>query len=216
MFRINLLIQRNYYTFVRKNNIDVNNYKMNDRLSQFMRAENLTAAKLAEILQIQPSGISHLLSGRNKPNFDFIARMLRMFPDLNPDWLINGDASMYRQDVSKETNKNYTSDLLSFPITNTQVDAISDLQDINNEVITSKTNVMAEVKLDNQDFANCEPSTSDDPTPIQTTDNPMEKNHSTANDQKVEEKKLSPNINTVEKVLIFYSDRTFTAYDPKN
>lgn len=71
--------------------------EMNERLAQFMRSEQLTAAKLAEIVQVQPSSISHLLSGRNKPNFEFVSRMLRMFPELNPDWIINGIGSMYRR-----------------------------------------------------------------------------------------------------------------------
>lgn len=75
---------------------------MNERLAQFMRAEQLTAAKLAEIVQVQPSSISHLLSGRNKPNFDFIARMLRMFATLNPDWLINGIGEMYRTEKAEK------------------------------------------------------------------------------------------------------------------
>lgn len=70
--------------------------EMNDRLALFMRSEQLTAAKLAEIVQVQPSSISHLLSGRNKPNFEFVSRLMRMFPELNPDWLINGIGTMYR------------------------------------------------------------------------------------------------------------------------
>ncbi len=68
---------------------------MNQRLEQLMRAEGLTSAKFAEILSVQPSSISHLLSGRNKPNFDFIARLLTMFPSVNPRWFINGEGEMY-------------------------------------------------------------------------------------------------------------------------
>lgn len=68
---------------------------MNHRLEQFMKAEKLTSAKFAEILSVQPSSISHLISGRNKPNFDFIAKLLLMFPQLNPRWVINGQGDMY-------------------------------------------------------------------------------------------------------------------------
>lgn len=68
---------------------------MNQRLEQLMKAERLTSAKFAEILSVQPSSISHLLSGRNKPNFDFIAKLLLMFPTLNPRWIINGQSPMY-------------------------------------------------------------------------------------------------------------------------
>lgn len=68
---------------------------MNSRLEQLMRAENLSSAKLAEILGVQPSSISHLLSGRNNPNFDFISKLLLMFPSINPHWIINGQGDMY-------------------------------------------------------------------------------------------------------------------------
>lgn len=69
---------------------------MNERLAQFMKLEGLTAVKFAEIMEVQPSSISHLLSGRNKPNFDFISRILLRFPQLNPDWIINGIGEVYK------------------------------------------------------------------------------------------------------------------------
>lgn len=68
---------------------------MNTRLEQLMRAENLSSAKFAEILGVQPSSISHLLSGRNNPNFDFISKLFLMFPLINPHWIINGQGDMY-------------------------------------------------------------------------------------------------------------------------
>lgn len=69
---------------------------MKERLAQFLQSEGLTAVKFAEIMEVQPSSISHLLSGRNKPNFDFISRLLLRFPDLNPDWMINGIGEIYK------------------------------------------------------------------------------------------------------------------------
>lgn len=70
------------------------NITMKNRLAEFMRHESLSAAKLAEITGVQPSAISHMLSGRNKPGFDFIARLLDAFPALSPQWLILGKAPM--------------------------------------------------------------------------------------------------------------------------
>lgn len=72
---------------------------MNDRLNKLMRSENLTSAKFAEIMSVQPSSISHLLSGRNKPNYDFIARFMVMFPNVNLKWFINGEGEMYESEV---------------------------------------------------------------------------------------------------------------------
>ena len=61
---------------------------MREKLLNLMKSEQLTASKLAELLDIQPSGISHILGGRNKPSFDLVQKILRRFPQVNPDWLL--------------------------------------------------------------------------------------------------------------------------------
>lgn len=55
-----------------------------------MEKENLSPTKLAEVLKIQPSNISHLLGGRNKPSFELLEKILVAFPHISGDWLING------------------------------------------------------------------------------------------------------------------------------
>lgn len=69
---------------------------MKDRLQQFLEVEQLSPARLADIMGIQRSGLSHILSGRNKPGFDFIQKMLLRFPTLNSEWLITGKGKMYK------------------------------------------------------------------------------------------------------------------------
>lgn len=69
---------------------------MTDRLLQFIKAENLTQSEFAERIGVAGSSISHILSGRNKPGFDFIERMVRSFPALNVEWLITGRGRMYK------------------------------------------------------------------------------------------------------------------------
>lgn len=69
---------------------------MNTRLQQFLDLENLSPARLADIIGVQRSGLSHILSGRNKPSFDFIRRILVKFPRINADWLITGKGKPYK------------------------------------------------------------------------------------------------------------------------
>ena len=69
---------------------------MREKLLILMKNEGLTSSRLAELLGIQPSGISHILGGRNKPSFDFVQKVLRRFPRLNPDWLLLDSEQMYR------------------------------------------------------------------------------------------------------------------------
>ena len=68
---------------------------MNTRLQQFLTLENLSPARLADILGVQRSGMSHLLSGRNKPGYDFILKLCTKFPDLNANWFITGKGKPY-------------------------------------------------------------------------------------------------------------------------
>ncbi len=69
---------------------------MKERIAELLLSEGLSANKFAEIVGVQASGISHILSGRNKPGYDLIAKVLGCFPRISPDWLLLGTGSMYR------------------------------------------------------------------------------------------------------------------------
>ena len=70
------------------------NEEMKDRIAHIIRAKNLTAAEFAIRLGIQPSNISHLLSGRNNPSLDFVRKLKETFPEYNLDWIIFGNGPM--------------------------------------------------------------------------------------------------------------------------
>ena len=73
---------------------------MREKLQQLMNAEQLTGSKLAEYLGIQPSSISHIMGGRNKPSLDFVQKILQRYPRINPDWLLLDSDEMYRPQTS--------------------------------------------------------------------------------------------------------------------
>lgn len=79
---------------------------MNKRIQQFLEIENLSPSKLADMLGLQRSGISHILAGRNKPSYDFILKFLRTFPNINPDWLLMGKGKIYRNGENDQNNQN--------------------------------------------------------------------------------------------------------------
>ncbi|MDR3236184.1 MAG: helix-turn-helix domain-containing protein [Prevotellaceae bacterium] len=70
---------------------------MKERLDAFLRAEHLTPASFAEKMGIQRSGVSHLLSGRSKPGFEFFEKFLKNYPTINIEWLISGRGKMYKE-----------------------------------------------------------------------------------------------------------------------
>ncbi len=77
---------------------------MKDRLQLILQMEKLTPKKFADVLGVRPSTISHLLSGRNNPGYDFITGVLSKFPLISPDWLLLGKGHVYRS----TTNDNVT------------------------------------------------------------------------------------------------------------
>ena len=62
----------------------------NDRLKLIISNSNLTASAFADKINIQPSSISHVLSGRNKPSLELIQKIISNFDNVNYDWLIDG------------------------------------------------------------------------------------------------------------------------------
>ena len=73
---------------------------MNTRLQQFLSAENNTHAQLADTVNVARAGISHILAGRNKPGYEFIAALMKHYPNLNMEWLMLGKGKMYKKDNS--------------------------------------------------------------------------------------------------------------------
>ncbi len=70
---------------------------MRDQLNLFLKKENLTPSELADILEIQRSGLSHILTGRNNPGYDFIKKFTEKFPNVNLQWLITGKGDFYNE-----------------------------------------------------------------------------------------------------------------------
>jgi len=69
---------------------------MKDRILEFLRAENKSSAQMAEEIGVQPSGISHIVSGRNNPSLDFVLKMLDRYKYISVEWLLFGRGEMYK------------------------------------------------------------------------------------------------------------------------
>lgn len=72
---------------------------INERVRMIINSQNLTASAFADKIGVQRSNVSHVLSGRNKPSFEFIEKLLNAFPNVSSDWLIMGKTP------DKPTNK---------------------------------------------------------------------------------------------------------------
>ncbi|MBQ8499358.1 MAG: helix-turn-helix transcriptional regulator [Bacteroidales bacterium] len=70
---------------------------MNTRLKQFLAAENITQSQFADKLEVVRASVSHVLSGRNNPSYEFIKAIMAKYPALNMEWLMFGKGRMYKE-----------------------------------------------------------------------------------------------------------------------
>ncbi len=62
--------------------------KYQRKLQILMKNEGVSQSRLAEMLEVKPSTLSHILAGRNYPGFDMLQKLRRLFPHINADWLL--------------------------------------------------------------------------------------------------------------------------------
>ncbi len=67
--------------------------EIKDRLRMIMESHKLNAGSFADKIGVQRSNVSHVLSGRNKPSFDFVEKLLQAFPRVSAEWLFTGRQS---------------------------------------------------------------------------------------------------------------------------
>ena len=58
----------------------------------------LSASAFADKLGVQRSGLSHLMSGRNKPSLDLVMKITESFPEVDLYWLLNGEGQFPKGD----------------------------------------------------------------------------------------------------------------------
>lgn len=167
---------------------------MKDRITQFLSSEGITPAEFADKIGVQRSSVSHVLNGRNYPSASFIQKMLGSYNTLNPRWLLLGEGMML--DVKSTSDK--TSTLFQFP-TETETPKPTQ-QSVKFEELPIK-------EVGNQ-----------------LSDNIADKHSSPADSNRTAELNLSQTMSElmsasvdnkeVERIVLFFKDKTFTAYTP--
>lgn len=141
--------------------------------------------RFAEVMGIQPSGLSHLLSGRNNPGYDFIVKLIARFPEINPYWLL-GDSDRMLNDSTAGAEG----------------------------VPESKTGALE--ALDKPRSGSIIPTGGSDPARkyAQTVRNDSGKEAPGAENLGAIVETMA-NISPVERVVIFFTDKTFEVFTPR-
>lgn len=67
---------------------------MEDRIKKFMEHKGISPSELADAIGVQRSNVTHVLKARNKPSFQFIEKLLQIYPEINAKWLLLGEGNM--------------------------------------------------------------------------------------------------------------------------
>ena len=91
---------------------------MRERILKFIEISGYTAARFADDIGVQRSSVSHILSGRNNPSFDFIQKILLKYKQINAEWLLLGMGDIFKEgynerqpDLFHEANSEVKNDL---------------------------------------------------------------------------------------------------------
>ncbi|MCX6216259.1 helix-turn-helix transcriptional regulator [Spirosoma sp.] len=167
---------------------------INDKIKQILIDKNLTPSYFADEIGVQRSSISHILSGRNRPSFDIIQKIIRRFPELGYEWIMEEESQLTNQTVPAGvgygTNRSVGRPLsIERPDRFTAGGIVS--QQPQSPGVRSQRTEIPPVSLPQQvEVTN--------PSDSQPRENP--------NSDKPEKK--------VERILIFYTDGSFREYTP--
>ena len=82
-----------------------------------MDSHKLNAGSFADKIGVQRSNVSHVLSGRNKPSFDFIEKLLLAFPRVSAEWLFTGKQGKKAvEDLDKDDTRSVTKTSEGLPV----------------------------------------------------------------------------------------------------
>ena len=176
---------------------------MLERINLILKSRNLNAAQFADEIGVQRSSVSHILTGRNNASLDFLLKVLTRYPEIDTDWLLTGKGVMVRSSALGATNvaelkKTETvNDPSITSIKEVPIDLFRQPVDIREEIkkeIFVKEEIISDVDNQNQPFIKAEVQQK---MPGEMVNKTIQARH-------------------IDRVVIFYSDKTFIDYKPEN
>lgn len=67
---------------------------LSEKIELIIKRKQMSSTQFADILGIPKSSISHILSGRNKPSLDVVQKILGAFPEISAEDLLFEDRSL--------------------------------------------------------------------------------------------------------------------------
>lgn len=176
---------------------------MLERINLILKSRNLNAAQFADEIGVQRSSVSHILTGRNNASLDFLLKVLTRYPEIDTDWLLTGKGVMVRS--SSLSYKNISEEKLK---ETTKATSIPSMMDIPIDLFRQPVDIKEEIKGKN---IVKEEKTSE-------IDDQNQLFIKIEGQQKMPDEMVDKTISArqIDRIVIFYSDKTFTDYKPGN
>jgi transcriptional regulator with XRE-family HTH domain len=168
---------------------------MKERLLQLLDLEQITPSKFADIIGVQRSSVSHVISGRNKPSYDFLHKTLKAFPGLNASWLMLGEGTMY-----EHMGRKVSANLFDSPGDPPEDPNPAEIEE-GDEAIEQISRSQAPSKTVSTEAQPAEPTVDTEPAAVTK---PTDDMHS----------QVDKEAKKVVQVMVFYDDDTFRTYSP--
>jgi transcriptional regulator with XRE-family HTH domain len=167
---------------------------MQERITQFLRSEGISPAEFADKIGVQRSSVSHVINGRNHPSASFIQKMLAAFPNLNSRWILLGDGPIFESSVEVIKEPRLFDNLIEPESTK-----IPNLGEILAREANLKVASQPSVNLnDKKDYPNSGIPKNESNTGSKTTDSSF----------------YSIDNKEIERIVIFFKDKTFEVHTP--
>jgi transcriptional regulator with XRE-family HTH domain len=167
---------------------------MKDRITQFLSSEGISPAEFADKIGVQRSSVSHVLNGRNYPSASFIQKMLGSYKSLNPRWLLLGEGLM----LDNQSFLEKPPTLFQFPreteATKTPVESVKKEEPPVTEIYNQLSDKLKDKPLTSVDL-----NTGTELNLAQTMSDLV---NATIDNKEVE------------RIVLFFNDKTFKAYTP--
>lgn len=178
------------------------------RIQRIIQHKKLTSSAFADKIGVPRSTISHIISGRNNPSLEFVQKVLDNFPEIRTEWLVRGEGQMLRASHTLFPDEEYNlADSSSFA---------------NSDVVHEENKgVVADTHSESGNLSFSEGVFSDQ---VETTgklkdsgrdinnENFERKPALIINESDKEAKTSDKNIKKTVKVLLFYSDGSFSEH----
>ena len=167
---------------------------MKDRITQFLTSEGISPAEFADKIGVQRSSVSHVLNGRNYPSASLIQKMLGAYKTLDPRWLLLGEGTISYTKSAQVIEPT----LFQFPEAN--------------ETLKTAEATIPPVNIPVKEVDIHQPEgLKDKPESSVGLNQPVELNSVQSISALIDTSLASKE---VERIVLFYKDKTFAAYTP--